>query len=156
MANWKPPAQVGRARDTWGPEEPQRDLRVATRWRCGSGDSGRCPTPAPKTWDPGRTGPPATELPLEKDSTPSEQKGCRGRSPRPVPLEPLSPPSSIRAAARRPPPGAPRPAASPGLRSGQHRGFSLPAVPSSFPLGSSPARPASPSPLLTAQPFYLL
>lgn len=37
------------------PEEPQRHLSVATRWRCGSGDSGSCLTPSPRTegQDPG-------------------------------------------------------------------------------------------------------
>lgn len=92
-------------------------------------------------------GPPATELPLEKDSTPSEQQGCRGRSPRPVPPERLSPPSSIRAGAQRPPPGAQRPAASPGLRSGQQAAASIAAA------RSPPALPPSPSaPPLPGQP----
>lgn len=52
-------------------------------------------------------GPPSTELPLEKDSTRASRRVVEDALPRPVPLEPLSPPSSIRAAARRPRSAAP-------------------------------------------------
>lgn len=146
-------------RGTPGTEAPQRNQRMATRWRCGSGDSGRCPTQAPRTWDPGRTEPTAPELPRE-GLDPERAEGLlrtlsQARATG-TPLRSLLHPgwgteASSGSAA---PGGEPRTPQRP-AGSGQHRGCSLPAVPSSFPLGSSPARPASPSPLLSAQPFFL-
>lgn len=100
MANWKPPTggeSAGHLGAGGGaPEGPA----VATRWRCGSGDSGRCPTPAPKTWDPGRTGAPLDRAASREGLDPERAEGLsRTLSQTRATGTPL-PPSSLRAAAR--------------------------------------------------------
>lgn len=63
------------------PEEPRRAPSAATRWRCGSGDSGPGLTPAPRTGDqlpPDQAGP--------KRGTPRSRKTLVEETPRSLPL----------------------------------------------------------------------
>lgn len=137
------------------PEEPQRHLSAATRWRCGSGDSGSCLTGSPRTegQDPGplRDG---THQDKRAASRTTRPQGGRKRllrtlshaHPTGMPLPSVLRPACDTEAASgsagcRGKPGTPqRHAGSP-----QESCFSLPALPSSLPLSSSPSQPASQS-----------
>lgn len=91
-ANWSPPTLTGRVPGP-EPEESKRDLSVATRWRCGSGDSGSCLTPSPrtKTQDPWGMGSTRSGLPQEGPPPEGTESGCgvlsstRHRNPPPLP-----------------------------------------------------------------------
>ena len=160
MAKWKPPAQVGRARDTWAggaPEGPASGHTMALWFR----RLGATPDTSSEDLGPWQDGAPPRDRAASREGLDPERAAGLSRtlsqaSATGTPLPSLLHPgwgtkASSGSSAPGGEPGTPqRPAGS-----GQHRGCSLPAGPSSFPLGSSPTRPASPSPLLSAQPFFL-
>lgn len=129
-SQWEP-SSADAERQVPEPEEPRRAPSAATRWRCGSGDSGAGLTPSQRTGDqhpPDQAGP--------KGGTPRSRKNGRGGG---FPLPPA--PGRVREAR---PLGAGTPPGLPSSTPGRPSGFSLPpSVPERHPAGGGRDQPTA-------------